>query len=373
MPKRRTKKSQAPLEAYIPEIARHERDLRRERRERMAEEGANSLAPQGNQMAPQRTLMEYVRPGFNANQQGVTRPPVNANNFEIKPALLQMIQSSVQFYGLANEDPNAHIANFLEICDTFKYNGVSDDAIRLRLFPFTLKDRAKAWLNSLAPGSITTWDQLAQAFLAKYFPLAKTARIIKEITTFQQAEGESLYEAWERFKELQRSCPHHNLPRELLLQTFYNGVNHTTRGTIDAAAGGSLMRKTVDDAYDLLEEMANNNSLWAMERARAPIKEQKGVIALDPVMALQVEVAKLSKQLSDIKMGSSSQVSAIQTPCELCGQVGHFATNCFIGGDTMGEQVKFIGAQQGRGGNNPYSNTYNPGWRNHSNFSWSNN
>ena len=188
MPKRRTKKSQAPLEAYIPEIARHERDLRRERREIMAEEEAN-------QVAPQRTLMEYVRPGFNANQQSVARPPVNANNFEIKPALLQMIQSSVQFYGLSNEDPNAHIANFLEICDTFKYNGVSDDAIRLRLFPFTLKDRAKAWLNSLAPGSINTWDQLAQAFLAKYFPLAKTARIIKEITNFQQVEGESLYEA----------------------------------------------------------------------------------------------------------------------------------------------------------------------------------
>ena len=55
-----------------------------------------------------------------------------------------MIQSSVHFYGLANEDPNAHIANFLEIYDTFKYNGVSDDAIRLRLFPFTLKDKAKA-------------------------------------------------------------------------------------------------------------------------------------------------------------------------------------------------------------------------------------
>ena len=67
-----------------------------------------------------------------------------------------MIQSSVQFYGLANEDPNAHIANFLQIYDTFKYNGISDDAIRLRLFPFTLKDKAKAWLNSQPPASITT-------------------------------------------------------------------------------------------------------------------------------------------------------------------------------------------------------------------------
>ena len=63
-----------------------------------------------------------------------------------------MIQSSVQFGGLANDDPNLHIANFLEIFYTFKHNGVTDDAIRLRLFPFSLNNKANAWLISLPPG-----------------------------------------------------------------------------------------------------------------------------------------------------------------------------------------------------------------------------
>ena len=143
---------------FIPKLTRFERENRRH-----SLEASNTMAEQREE----RTLLDFAMPSLDGTRQSITRPIINANNFKIKPALLQMIQSSVQFYGLANEDPNTHIANFLEICDTFKYNGVLDDAIRLRLFPFTLKDRAKAWLNSQPPASITTWDLLAKAFMVK--------------------------------------------------------------------------------------------------------------------------------------------------------------------------------------------------------------
>ena len=133
----------------------------------------------------------------------------------------------------------------MEICDTFKHNGVTDDAIRLRLFPFSLRDKAKVWLNSLPPSIITTWEELAQKFLVKYFPPVKTAKLRNDITTFIQFEGESLYEAWERYKDLLWRCPHHDLPAWLQVQTFYNGLGATNRSMIDAAAGGALMSKTL--------------------------------------------------------------------------------------------------------------------------------
>ena len=91
---------------------------------------------------PNRALKDYSIPNMGASS--IRRPPSQSNNFEIKPAIIQMIQSSIQFGGLANDDPNLHIANFLEICDTFKHNGVTDDAIRLRFFPFSLNNKAKA-------------------------------------------------------------------------------------------------------------------------------------------------------------------------------------------------------------------------------------
>ena len=85
---------------------------------------------------------------------------VNINNFELTPGVINMVQQN-QYGGLPSEDPNIHLAMFLEICDTIKMNGVPDDVIRLRLFPFSLRDKARGWLQSLQPRSITTWEELA--------------------------------------------------------------------------------------------------------------------------------------------------------------------------------------------------------------------
>ena len=124
------------------------------------------------QNAP-RTLMDYVQPSLLETESCIRRPTIESTTFELKPSYVTIIQNSVQIHGLLSEDPNLHIANFLEMCDMFRANGALDDAIRLRLFPFTLKDKAKAWLNSLPAGSIHDWNTLARKFLSKYFPPAR--------------------------------------------------------------------------------------------------------------------------------------------------------------------------------------------------------
>ena len=90
------------------------------------------------------------------------------NNFELKPALISMVQQS-QFGNTPMEDPNLHLTMFLEVCDTLKFNGTSTNAIHLRLFRFCLRVKAWAWLHSLPPGSISMWDELTKVFLAKFF------------------------------------------------------------------------------------------------------------------------------------------------------------------------------------------------------------
>ena len=86
------------------------------------------------------------------------------------------------------------------------------------------------------------------------------AQLVQEINTFRQFEGEKLAEAWERFHELLRRCPHHRLTRWMQVHTFYNGLGDLARTIIDASAGGTLMKKTTDQAYEILEDTTTTNT-----------------------------------------------------------------------------------------------------------------
>ena len=94
--------------------------------------------------------------------------------------MFQMLQTTGQYSGAPSEDPHLHLRQFLDVSGNLKVPGVTDNAFRLRLFPYSLRDRAKSWLNSLEPNSIATWNDLAEKFLAKYFPPSKNAKMRNE-------------------------------------------------------------------------------------------------------------------------------------------------------------------------------------------------
>ena len=167
-----------------------------------------------------------------------------------------------------------------------------------------------------------------QKFLTKIFPHRKITQLVQEINSFGQLEGESLAEAWDRFHELLRKCLHHRLTRWMQVHTFYNGLRNATRSVIDASAGGVLMKKTTDQAYEILEDATNNTNKWP--RDKITLVTAVGDTDNEVFNNLVTHVAQLTKQLTR-KQGTAN---AIQTsPWELCEFCGghHISTDCQAG------------------------------------------
>ena len=104
-----------------------------------------------------KSLRELFSPIYTNPPSCIVLPEVTASHFELKSQIINLLPN---FYGLKREDLYMHVKDFLDICSTFKFQNFTDDSIRLRLFPFSLKDKAKAWLNSLPAKVITSWDIL---------------------------------------------------------------------------------------------------------------------------------------------------------------------------------------------------------------------
>ncbi|XP_024021733.1 uncharacterized protein LOC112091705 [Morus notabilis] len=278
--------------------------------------------------------------------------------------MFQMLQTVGQFSGIATEDAHLHLGQFMKVCDTFKLAGVTEDALRLKLFPYSLRDRARVWLNSLPPDSVATWDDLAEKFLMKYFPPTKNAKLWNDITSFQQADRESLYEAWKRFKELLRKCPHHGIPHWIQMETFYHGLNGQTRTIVDAAAGGAILAKSYNEAYEILERMANNNYQWPTERLN--VRKATGIYEVDAITALSAQMSSLTNMVKELHMPVA--VNVVQTAgfsCVYYGE-GHLYEDCPSNPASACYVANFNRSS------NPYLNPHNQGLSQHPNMAWSN-
>jgi hypothetical protein len=129
-----------------------------------------------------------------------------ANFYEIKPALLNLVMKE-QFSGVSTDVAAAHLNNFVELCEMQKYKDVDGDIIKLKLFPFSLRGRAKDWLLSLPRNSIDSWVKCKDAFIGKYYPPAKIISLRSDIIKFKQFDNVHVAQAWERMKSLIQNCP----------------------------------------------------------------------------------------------------------------------------------------------------------------------
>ena len=109
-------------------------------------------------------MEEFWRPIIQEEYSSVRQLSIEANNFELKPTLITMVQQH-QFTSHLSEDPNEHLGRFMRMENTVKMNGVRPDVIKLQLFSFSLRDMATTWFDSLPVGSLNTWEELVEAYL----------------------------------------------------------------------------------------------------------------------------------------------------------------------------------------------------------------
>ncbi|CAN6547476.1 unnamed protein product [Malus baccata var. baccata] len=265
-------------------------------------------------------------------------------------------------------DPNKHLKEFEVVCSSMTPINVDGSILKMKAFPFSLMEKAKDWLYELAPGTVTSWESMKRAFLEKFFPTSRVILLRKMISGIQQDEGESFPTHYQRFKSLVASCPQHQMKEELLLQYFYEGLLPIERQMLDASAGGALVDKTPTASKTLISNRALNAQQYEGVGQRCNPRQHQ-VNEVSAITELQNQMANLTTLLSQVVEGPKVQNMAA---CGVCSMQGHLTDKCpqliENGGWETLNAVGFGNQYQPRNG--PFSNTYNPGWRDHPNFKW---
>ncbi|GJY78467.1 reverse transcriptase domain-containing protein [Tanacetum coccineum] len=186
-------------------------------------------APPVVTMADNCTMAQLLEAPTEGYEDAIVVPEITAENFELKHGLLTHITS------------------------TMKLPNVPSTSVKLMLFPFSLDGAARIWLEKEPPRSILTWDDLVSKFINKFFPPSKTTNLRNEITRFQQRFDETFYEAWDRFNDLLRACPHHGFLKLHQLDTFYNALNSNDQYSLNSAAGAYFLDKMPRDCLRIIE------------------------------------------------------------------------------------------------------------------------
>nr|GEV09770.1 reverse transcriptase domain-containing protein [Tanacetum cinerariifolium] len=147
------------------------------------------MATEGNGDPPVldlRTRDELFQPTLNGRGGPIAPIAIQATNFGLKNDMIQQVQNSCQLHRLPGDDANKHLDKFLHVTQNIKVNGVTDDALRLYLFPHSLTHHATAWFDRLPRNSINTFEQMEKIFLGKYFPPSMGDPSVPDLLTIEE-------------------------------------------------------------------------------------------------------------------------------------------------------------------------------------------
>nr|GEU66355.1 reverse transcriptase domain-containing protein [Tanacetum cinerariifolium] len=296
-------------------------------------------------MANKRTLAELLRTSTEGYAEAIVLPLILAEQFELKHSLINMMTSD-QFFGLEKDNPHDHIRWFNKITSTIKYKDVPNSATKLMLFPFSLTGAARRWLEKEPPRSILTWEELVFKLINEFFPPSRTTNLRNEISNFQKRFDESFHEAWDRYKDLLRTCPRYGFTELHQLDTFYNALNPTDHDSINAATGGNLLEGRTQDVLTIIE----NKSKVRNSRNKLVVSQVK---SCDANSNSSSEVAKLTYAVNQQTSAVTTSMTAIlkqfqATPppasvksvdkiCVTCGGAHPYYQCLITGGNTFPE------------------------------------
>nr|GEZ88343.1 hypothetical protein [Tanacetum cinerariifolium] len=253
-------------------------------------------------MADNRAMAQMLQAPIEGYEDAIVVLPINANNFELKQTLINLVQSN-QF--IRRQDPHNHLRFFNKVTSTFRHPEVPNTTVKLLLFPFSLEGEARIWLDKEPPRSILTWEDL----------------------TFN--------EAWERFKDLLRQCPHHGFSELHQLDTFYNSLNPNDQDALDSAAGGNFLDKIPRECLSIIESKSK------VRYSRSRVTDITA--ALED--KLDIRMNRFEKSLNEMKnslVTPTAPLKAVTEVCVTCGS-NHSYNQCPLtrGGNDYPKQDDF--------------------------------
>nr|GEU56237.1 DNA-directed DNA polymerase [Tanacetum cinerariifolium] len=236
----------------------------------------------------------------------------------------ELLQAPTEGYGEAIVIPETNADHF----EIKKNLDVSNDVIKLMMFSYSLEGSARVWCDTEPPSCILTWEDLVNKFVNQFFPPSKTTHLKNKISRFTQRFNETFGEAWERFKEMLRACPHHKFIKLAQIDTFYNGLNDNDQKSLNTAAGGNLLSKTTREALQIIK----NKSKVRYSRNK-PNVSRMNTTSRENASKMDDRIDKIDDQiltLVDIfakKVVTPASVKAVEESCVTCGGP-HAHYNC---------------------------------------------